>query len=49
MPTKWLIIYENSVEEVMEAETFLDLHGYLDSDEVKAVIKLNSNISAQSY
>ena len=29
---KWLIIYDNGIQEVLEADDFLDLHGKVDSD-----------------
>ena len=46
---KWLIVYDNGIEEVIDAEDFMDLHGKVNSDEVKAAIQLNSNISAESW
>ena len=46
---KWLITYDTGIQEVIEAEDFGDLHGKVDSDYVVAVVKLNSNIAAESY
>ena len=46
---KWLITYDSGIQEVIEAEDFGDLHGKVDSDDVIAVVKLNSNIVAESY
>ena len=46
---KWLIVYDSGIEEVVEAEDFLELHGKVDSDSVMSVIRLNSNVDARSY
>jgi len=46
---KWLVTYDNGTQEVMDAEDFNDLHGKVDSDDVIAVVRLNSNIAAESY
>ena len=46
---KWLITYDTGIQEVMEAEDFNDLHGKVDSDDVIAIVRLNSNIVAESY
>ncbi len=46
---KWLITYDNGIQEVIEAEDFLDLHGKVSSDDVISITRLNSNVDARSY
>lgn len=46
---KWLIIYDDGIQEVLEAGDFLELHEKVDSDRVTAAIQLNSNVVAESY
>lgn len=45
---KWLIVYDNGIQEIVEAEDLGDLHGKVDSDDVVMIVKLNSNIYAES-
>ena len=46
---RWLITYDNGIQEVIEAEDFDELHRKVDSDDVITVVRLNSNIVAESY
>ena len=46
---KWLVTYDNGIQEVMEAEDLLELHGKVDSDDVISITRLNNNVDARSY
>ena len=37
----WLVVYENSNQEIVKAEDLYELHNQVDSEWVVAVIKLN--------
>lgn len=38
---KWLIVYNDGSQEVIEAEDLWGIHGWVDSDRVSCVVKLN--------
>lgn len=39
--SKWLIVYKDDEQEVIEADDFWDLHGKVDCDLVNAVVRVD--------
>ena len=45
---KWLIIFDNGAEKIVEGEDLYELHAQLDSDEIRAIVRLDIELTERT-